>query len=308
MCAVISPQMLMPFLPPLVRASPPPLPALVLISRTTTHFYNHPLPPTTHHSYIFSYPSQHYYLNMAEQSPLPGTTAAALTHASNAVSALYSQSNANDVTAVNNYPALVDCFSDSSSSDNEPLERLSSDDEDSSDSQSARPTAAEMLGPACYATAMAMPMADGRTVMELLETLHPENRLRALEMFDHYCAMGARLLARHEQIQRASDARSAATAAMAAAAAEAALAAQAKALLELEADRCNQTTGRGLLCSRLWRSCPFVKHAAARHAAGLPCAAPVPCEKHWRYRQESCDKCYRRRRLRLLGSLLQPLK
>ena len=81
-----------------------------------------------------------------------------------------------------------------------------------------------MLGPACFATAMAMPMADGRSVRELLETLHPENRLlRALELFDHYCAMGAQLLARHEQIQRASDARSAATAAMATAAAKAAL-------------------------------------------------------------------------------------
>ena len=88
---------------------------------------------------------------------------------------------------------------------------------------------------------------------------------------------------RHEQIQRASDARFAATAAMTAAAAEAALAAQAKALIELEEDCYSQKMGGGHPCTRLGRSCPFVKHVVTyRQAVGLPCAAPVPCEKHWR--------------------------
>lgn len=123
-------------------------------------------------------------LSMAESSPPDGTYAAALTQASSSVAALYSQSNANDVTALHNH-IVIDGFSDSSSEDDSPLEPLSSDDSDER---------------------------------------------------------------------------------------------------------------------------PFVRHAAARQAAGLPCVDPVPCSQHWRYRRESCDKCFRRRRLRVLHSLLVPLK
>ena len=246
---------------------------------------------------------------MAESSPPTGSAADCMNQISSTLSALYTLSNANDVTALNNH-AILDCFSDSdtSSVDSSPLEPLSSDDDDDATNDTSRPSAMDLCGPSSYALAMRMPTVDGRNVMDLLSGLHPENRERAVELFDHYCAIGARILAREEQVKRAADALKEATAAMAAATAEGALAAQASALLELERDRCGQVTGRGTPCSRLWRSCPFVRHAAARQAAGLPCAAPVPCAQHWRYRQESCDKCFRRRRLRVLRTLLTPLK
>ena len=254
---------------------------------------------------IFRHASHSHIDKMAEPSTPSSTTVAPQSSPDTVllIHSLYTQSPA---------PLDASVIEISSSDDDNPLEPLSSDEEEvalTGADQLPLRSVADWLTVEEVSAAHVIYMPSGISVSELARTIQAPSLDHACANYDS-CMLSTFLPPPMTQgAQKAVRAAQRDTDAAAAAAVQAALvAAQDEAREQFSAARYSVHTYRGSPCHRRWQSCPFTAHALARQATGLPVYSVESCPQHSVFLLEQCSTCLRRRRLCVLHPLSSPLK